>query len=112
MPGKFEIYKDKAGKYRFRLKATNGQTILASGGYKTKVSALNGVASVKKNAPVDARFERKDSKGQFMFNLKATNGQVIGTSERYETVKSMENGIRSVMKNSPEARIDDLTVAG
>ena len=111
MPGKFEIFKDKAGEYRFRLKATNGQIILASAGYKTKASAMNGVVSVQKNAAQDSRFERKDSKGQFMFNLKATNGQVIGTSQRYDTEKSMENGVQSVMRNAPGAKIDDLTAA-
>ena len=50
---KFEIYKDKAGEFRFRLKATNGQVIAVSEGYTTMNSCENGVASVKKNA-VDA----------------------------------------------------------
>ena len=48
---KFEVYKDKAGEFRFRLKATNGQIIAVSEGYKAKDSCLNGIASVKKNAP-------------------------------------------------------------
>lgn len=48
---KFEVYTDKAGEYRFRLKAANGQNIAASEGYKTKAACLNGVESVKKNAP-------------------------------------------------------------
>ena len=48
---KFEVYLDKAGEYRFRLKARNGESILASDGYKEKKSCLNGVESVKKNAP-------------------------------------------------------------
>ena len=48
---KFELYIDKAGEFRFRLTATNGQTIATSEGYKTKVNALNGIDSVKKNAP-------------------------------------------------------------
>ena len=47
---KFEIYEDKAGEFRFRLKATNGQIIAVSEGYKAKVSCENGIASVKKNA--------------------------------------------------------------
>lgn len=50
MAGKFELYKDKAGEYRFRLKAANGETIAASEGYKSKTSALNGIESVKTNA--------------------------------------------------------------
>lgn len=48
---KFEVYADKAGEYRFRLKATNGEVIAVSEGYKAKDSCLNGVESVKKNAP-------------------------------------------------------------
>lgn len=48
---KFEMYADKAGEFRFRLKAANGQIIAVSEGYKAKVSCLNGIASVKKNAP-------------------------------------------------------------
>lgn len=51
MAGKFEITKDKAGKYRFRLKAGNGEIIAVSEGYETKASAKNGIASVQKNAP-------------------------------------------------------------
>lgn len=51
MAAKFELYKDKAGEYRFRLKAGNGQVIAVSEGYRTKTSALNGINSVKQNAP-------------------------------------------------------------
>ena len=48
---KFELYTDKAGEFRFRLKAKNGEIIATSEGYKAKASALNGIESVKKNAP-------------------------------------------------------------
>lgn len=48
---KFEVYTDKAGEYRFRLKATNGQIIATGEGYKAKASCLNGIHSVQKNAP-------------------------------------------------------------
>ncbi len=54
---KFEVYQDKAGEFRFRLKATNGQVIATGEGYKTKASCLNGVESVKKNA-ADAKIEK------------------------------------------------------
>jgi uncharacterized protein YegP (UPF0339 family) len=110
MAGKFELYKDKGGEFRFRLKAGNGEIILASEGYKQRASAENGIASVQKNAPEDARYERKETKsGKHMFNLKATNGQVIGTSESYESTSGRDNGIQSVMKNAPGARVEDLT---
>ena len=47
---KFELYQDKAGEYRFRLTARNGEIIAVSEGYKTKASCENGIASVRKNA--------------------------------------------------------------
>ena len=50
---KFEVYTDKAGEFRFRLTATNGQTIAVSEGYSSHANCMNGVESVKKNA-VDA----------------------------------------------------------
>ena len=50
---KFEMYQDKAGEFRFRLKATNGQVIAVSEGYTAKANCLNGIESVQKNA-VDA----------------------------------------------------------
>lgn len=48
---KFEMYTDKAGEFRFRLKARNGEIIAVSEGYKAKVSCLNGIDSVRRNAP-------------------------------------------------------------
>lgn len=48
---KFEVYTDKTGEYRFRLKARNGEIIAVSEGYKAKVSCMNGIESVRKNAP-------------------------------------------------------------
>ena len=56
---KFEVYTDKAGEFRFRLKARNGQIVAVSEGYKKKPSCLNGIESVKKNAP-DAPVEKEE----------------------------------------------------
>lgn len=110
MAGKFELYQDKGGEYRFRLKAGNGEKILASEGYKEKSGAENGIASVKKNAPDDERYERKTAaNGKHHFNLKAANHQVIGTSELYESASGMESGIASVKNNAPDAETVDLT---
>jgi len=47
----FEIYKDTAGGYRFRLRAPNGEVIAVSEGYESKSGCKNGIASVKENAP-------------------------------------------------------------
>ena len=56
---KFEMYLDKAGEYRFRLKAKNGEIIATSEGYTAKAGCLNGIDSVKRNAP-DAPVEKAD----------------------------------------------------
>lgn len=56
---KFEMYTDKAGEFRFRLKARNGEVIAASEGYKAKASCLNGIDSVRRNAP-DAAVEKPE----------------------------------------------------
>ncbi|TDO50766.1 hypothetical protein EV643_104264 [Kribbella sp. VKM Ac-2527] len=51
MAGKFELYKDKSGEFRFRLKAGNGEVIATSSeSYESKARALNGIESIKKNA--------------------------------------------------------------
>ena len=50
MAGKFELYTDKSGEYRFRLKAGNGEVIATSEGYSSKSAALNGIDSVRRNA--------------------------------------------------------------
>ena len=48
---KFEMYEDKAGEFRFRLKARNGEIVATSEGYTTKRACENGIESVRKNAP-------------------------------------------------------------
>ena len=51
MAYKFEIYQDKAGEFRVRFKAANGQLLFATEGYASKSGAANLIESVKKNAP-------------------------------------------------------------
>src|SRR5512133_486768 len=110
MAGKFVITKTKSEKFMFNLKAGNGEIILTSEEYNAKASALNGIESVKKNAPDEARYERKeDKKGQPFFVLKAGNNEPIGKSETYSSVAAMENGVKSVKTNAPDAAVDDQT---
>ena len=107
--GKFEVYQDAKSEYRFRLKANNGQTILASEGYSAKAGCMNGIESVRKNSQDDSKFDKKiSSNGKHYFNLKASNGQVIGTSEMYESSSGMENGIASVKTNAPNASVVEV----
>ncbi len=56
---KFEIYRDNKGEFRFRLKAPNGEVIAVGEGYTTKTACMNGIESVKKNAPI-AEIEEVD----------------------------------------------------
>jgi uncharacterized protein YegP (UPF0339 family) len=104
--GKFVVTVRKDGEFQFNLKATNGQVILTSQGYASKASCMNGIESVKKNAPNEAQFDKKVAKnGKPYFNLMATNGQVIGASQMYASERTMLAGIASVMRNAPEAEV-------
>ena len=108
MAGKFEIKAGRTGKFRFNLKASNGQTILSSEAYESRSAANKGITSVKKNAGNDKRFERKTGKdGSAFFVMKAANGEPIGRSEMYRTTRSMESGIASVAKNAADAPVVD-----
>ena len=107
--GKYELFKDKAGQFRFRLKAGNGEIILASEGYTTKAAAENGINSVRVNSPQDERYERKETAAGWSFNLRASNGQVIGTGEVYTSAAAREKGIESVKANGPDSPVEDLT---
>lgn len=111
MAGKFQLKKASNGEFHFNLLAGNGQVILQSETYKAKRSALNGIESVKKNAPDDSRYECKAAaNGKFHFILKAINGQIIGQSQMYASEASMRNGVESVKTNAPGAPLDDRTV--
>lgn len=108
--GKFEIKKSSDNQFYFNLKAANGEVILTSEMYIAKSSARNGIASVKENAPNDARFERKTaSSDEPYFVLKAVNGEPIGTSEMYSSTSARDNGIQSVKNNAPYAKVVDLS---
>ena len=134
--GVFEIIYDAAGKFRFHLRATNGQIIAVSQSYGTKESAIKGIDSIKKNAPIakiadfttvgealpelrheeggivqDPVFEIQSSTSdKFRFHLKAANGQIIAVSQSYLTRQSAEKGIMSVKKNAPMAKVVDQTI--
>lgn len=110
MAGKFDLKKSTNGQYFFNLKAGNNEVIFTGETYVTKQSALDGIASVKVNAPLDERYERKVAKnGEPFFTLKAANGQALGKSEMYSGAAAMENGITSVKKNAPGAELNDQT---
>jgi len=110
MAGTFVVEVGKTGKVRFNLRAGNQQVILTSETYDAKAAANQGIESVRKNATVEARFERKTAKdGSPYFVLKAKNGEIIGKSEMYSSSAGRENGIKSVAANAPDAKVVDKT---
>ena len=107
---KFQVFKSSANsEYYYRLRSINGEVILNGEGYKTKQSCLDGIASVKVNAPIDSRYVRKDATYNYTFNLKAANGEIIGRSENYTTSANRENGIAAVKRDAPGAPTEDLS---
>lgn len=118
--GKFVVKEVKSG-IKFDLKAGNGETIATSEVYTTETACMNGIESIKKNAPIAAvedqtvanfevqkhpKFEvYTDKAGEFRFRLKATNGQIIAVGEGYKAKAGCLNGIESIKKNAPEAEI-------
>ena len=61
---KFEVYLDRIGEYRFRLRARNGQIIAVSQGYKSKEGCMKGIESVKTNAPIARIVEIEEEHGE------------------------------------------------
>ena len=118
--GKFEVKQVKSG-YRFNLKAGNGEIIAVSEVYTTESACLNGVESIRKNAPEAAiedqtveNFEQQkhpkfevylDKAGEYRFRLKAKNGEIIATGESYKAKAGCLNGIDSVKRNAPESPV-------
>jgi uncharacterized protein len=109
--GKFEISKRADETFMFNLKASNGEIVMTSQGYKAKSSCQNGIESVKTNC-VDKKMFVKEiaSNGSYYFNLTAANTQIIGTSQMYTSTQGRDNGITSVKENAPKAEVIDLSV--
>lgn len=118
--GKFAVKNAKSG-IMFNLKANNGEVIATSETYSSKDACLNGIESVRKNAPIapiedqtvegftvekNPKFEvYMDKAGEFRFRLKARNGENIARSEGYKAKASCLNGIDSVKRNAPDAEV-------
>ena len=120
--GKYALRAVKTG-FKFNLKAGNGEIIAVSEIYTTKSAALNGIESIRKNAPIAAlenqtvegyatekhpKFEvYTDKAGEFRFRLKARNGEIIAASEGYKRLDSCLNGVDSVRRNSDSPVVEE-----
>lgn len=124
MSAKYQVYKDMAGKFRFRLRAANNKIVAVSEAYEGKAGAMNGVKSVQANCESEIedttiQAEKltnpkykifKDVASKYRFNLSASNGEIIAQSEGYETKPGCINGIQAVQKSCC-AEIEDLTLS-
>ncbi|WP_084211085.1 YegP family protein [Pseudonocardia acaciae] len=125
--GKFEVYKDRAGKYRFRLRAFNGQILAAAGeAYETRDAAIIAITSVRdavkdpnihipegpskdKGTRVKVgRFEIYiDRADRYRFRLKAPDGQVLATGEAFESLRMIRRCIDSIIMSANDAELKD-----
>lgn len=106
--GKFEIFKDRGGKYRFRLKASNGEVVLASQGYASRSGVHTGIRSVRNHCKRKACFDVKQTASGHRFNLVASNGRVVGSSETYKTSRACANGVKAVQSAAPKAKVESV----
>ena len=112
--GRFHIREVPSG-YKFDLLAANGQVIVTSEVYETRVACEKGTRSViacaakgrvadlteEKAVPANPRFEiYRDKLGQYRFRLRSRNGQIVAVSESYTGKTACENGVQSVIANT------------
>jgi uncharacterized protein YegP (UPF0339 family) len=106
----FEIYQDKVGEYRWRLKAINKQIIATGGqGYKDKRDCKKAIDRIKADAATRLTFETYADAGKdTRWRLKATNGQIIATSgQGYKDKRDCQHAIDVIKKGAAEADVTD-----
>lgn len=110
MASAFVLNRNPGAKFHFKLRGDNNENILTSELYEAKSGALNGIASVRTNAPDPNRYIRKTAtNGSPYFVLTGTNGEIIGTSEMYSSATARDSGISAVMRTAPNAPLVDNT---
>jgi len=108
----FEVYKDKAGEFRWRLKAANGATLATGGeGYKAKADAQHGIELVQKSGTDDKlKYEfYDDTKKEHRWRLKAGNGQVVASSsEGYKAKADAEKAVAEIKAGAAKAEVAEV----
>lgn len=100
--------KPSGTQWMFNLVGGNNEIMLTSERYTAKQSAQAGIASVKANAPTDARYSRlTNAAGKPYFVLEGANGEPLGTSEAYSFVSARDQGIEAVKRTAPMAPIKE-----
>ena len=110
MSGRFEYYKDETGAFRFRLLGANGEVILTSDAYKSKLGCTKGIESVRANSSNPDNFVKDLSpQGGHSFKLISLNGRVIGNSRTFATAADYSSAIVAVARLARGATVDDRT---
>jgi uncharacterized protein len=113
MASGFNLKFSSDNQFMFTLSAANHEVVLTSETYIRKADALAGIASVKANAPDEARFDRRMSiKDEPYFVLRAANNQIVGTSQMYSSKAARDAGMLAVRREAPDAPTQDATRAG
>jgi len=115
-PVAFELYRDNAGEYRWRLVHENGRTLADGGeGYSSRSKAVQGIESVRKNAPDGGKAEfevYEDKGGKYRWRLRHTNGEIIADSgQGYADKRGAEEAVERVRNYAPDAPHLDIGTA-
>ncbi len=103
----FELYQDKAGQYRFRFRANNGQIIAASAhGNRARGKTKNDIVNIQQGR-ADVEFF-KDQEGQHRWRL-VHNNEIVATSEGYRAKSSARHSLESLLNRAPKADVEILT---
>ncbi|HUR52757.1 MAG TPA: DUF1508 domain-containing protein [Gemmataceae bacterium] len=109
---KFEVYKDKGGEYRWRLKATNGAVMATPGqGYKALADAKSNIETVKRSAIDDKmKYEvYEDAKKEHRWRLKSANGQVVASSsEGYKAKADADKAVETIKAGLAKATVSEV----
>jgi uncharacterized protein YegP (UPF0339 family) len=103
--GTFQLYRDKKGEYRWRLRSRNSKIIADSGeGYAQKRSCEHGIELLR---AWDGQVEiYQDSGGGHRWRIRASNGEIFGDSgEAYANRSNVQRALKSVRKTAPEAQV-------
>jgi uncharacterized protein len=107
---KYVLRRSANYQYYWNLNSVNGEVLLTSETYLSRQSAVDGIASSKRNT-AESNFDRRTSikNEPYFVQIASGNYQVLGTSEMYSSTQAMNNGIAAVKRDAPYAQTEDLT---
>jgi len=108
--GKIELFTDKKGQTRFRLKNATGEPILASVPFNKTTTVFTAIEHVRADAGLDERYQRNKSESGYSFTFVTADQQPLARSEVYTTSAARDQGIAVVKENAAAAEVVDKRV--